>query len=548
MREQVYITGHRNPDTDSICAAIGYAELKNKRGEIDAIPVRLGELNQETRFVLDYFNVEAPRFVDTMKPQVEDLFLDQAYCVAPYISLNKALDLIQDNHLNNIPVVDEEESLIGIVSLSNLTRCYTEVWDDRILGRADTPIDNIIGVLSAEIINLPKKPREYNGRMLVSAMDPKKCTEIEENDLVIVGDREDAQEEAIDRNVSLLILSGGDVLCDRLVEKAKANNVTVISTSYNTFMTTRLLPQAVPVSYVMTKDNLVAFYLDDYVEDIRNIMADTRYRSYPVLNHQNKVIGSISRFHLISNKKKKLILVDHNERNQSVADIEEADIIEIIDHHRVANVATSGPIYFRNLPVGSTCTIISMMFFEQGLRPTKKVAGLLCAAIISDTLLFRSPTSTDLDRRILHRMAKIANIDVDDFAMKMFKAGTSLENKKPSDILKGDVKRFTIEGEQVRVAQVFTMDLESLEMIKDNLIIRMEELLKEQNEDVFVLMMTDIFKETSEIIVVGGFEDAIASEFGETLEDKSFLSQGTLSRKKQVIPKINAAISKSKNA
>lgn len=548
MREQVYITGHRNPDTDSICAAIAYAELKNKREDINAVPVRLGEINQETRFVLDQFNVEAPVFVDTMKPQVDDLFLDQAYCVAPYISLNKALDLIQDNHLNNIPVVDEEENLIGIVSLSNLTRCYTEVWDDKILGRANTPIDNIVGVLSAEILNLPKNQRPYIGRMIVLAMDPAKCTEIEENDLVIVGDRDDAKAHAIDKKVSLLILSGGDKLNDELTKKAKENNVTVISTSYNSFMSARLLPQAVPISYVMTDDNLVAFHLDDYVEDIRNIMADTRYRSYPVLNHQNKVIGSISRFHLISNKKKKLILVDHNERNQSVADIEEADIIEIIDHHRVADVATTGPVFFRNLPVGSTCTIISMMFFEQGLRPTKKVAGLLCAAIISDTLLFRSPTSTDIDRRILHRMAKIANIDVEDFAMKMFKAGTSLENKKPSDILKGDVKRFTIDDEQVRVAQVFTMDLESLEVIKDKLIIRMEELLTEQNEDVFVLMMTDIFKETSEIIVVGGFEDAIAHEFGEKLVDRSFLSKGTLSRKKQVIPKINAAISKSKNS
>lgn len=547
MKEEVFITGHRNPDSDSICSALAYAELKNKRGECNAIPIRLGELNQETKFILNYFGLEPPMYKDTIKPQVGDLSIDTAYSVSKDISLNKALNLIQNNNISSLIVVDENETLIGIVSLSNITKSYMDIWDDGILGRSKTTIDNIIEVLSAELIYEPEKIRNFEN-ISVYAMEVGDVEEtIHEGDIVIVGNRPEAQKDAIQRDISVLIITGGGKADEEALELAKKHGVNIISTEFNSYMTARLLPQSVPVSYVMTTEDLVYFHKDDYVEYVKVIMGKSRYRAYPIIDHKNRVVGSISRYHLISNRRKQLILVDHNEKNQSIPDIEVAEIKEIIDHHRVANISTTGPIYFRNEPVGSTSTIISRIYFEHGIRPSKKIAGILSAAIISDTLLFRSPTTTDTDRRMLDRMSKIAGIDIDKFAMEMFKAGTSLENKKPEDLLTSDVKLFTIEDEKVRIGQAFTMDLDNIGFIKKPLIERMEEMRKDYQEDLFVFILTDIFEERSEIIVSGKHSKAIADAFDGEVTDHSFIAPGVLSRKKQVVPRITQAISKAKS-
>lgn len=547
MKETVYISGHQNPDTDSICAAIGYAEFKRKRNEYNAVPIRLGELSQETKYVLDYFNVPAPLFKDTMQPQVKDLKMDNAYCITPEISIMKALELINEHKIDSLPIIDYDENLVGVATLSNLTGSYIDVWDDNILGRSGTMVENIMDVLTADFIIKPQNPRPMNGKMVVHAMKPESTDGfIMENDIVITGDRKEAQEDAINKKVSLLIITGGLDLEKDLYDKALKNNVSVIHTDYTSFIAARILPQAVPVSHVMTKDELVYFHQEDYLDDVQHVMSNTRFRAYPVLDHQNKVIGSISRYHLLSNKKKKLILVDHNEKTQSIGDIEDAEIIEIVDHHRVANVSTFGPIFFRNEPVGSTSTIVSKMFFEHGIRPSRETAGILCAAIISDTLLFRSPTSTQVDAWVLERMAKIAGIDVEAFALDMFKAGTSIEGKTPQELLEQDVKAFSIEGETIRVAQVFTMDMEYLESVKKELITAMNKVIKENGENTFVLMLTDIFNETSKVLAAGDFTEEIAAAFDKPLVDNSFEEPGLLSRKKQMIPKLNFAISNAK--
>lgn len=547
MKETVYISGHQNPDTDSICAAIGYAEFKRKRNEYNAVPIRLGELSQETKYVLDYFNVPAPLFKDTMQPQVKDLKMDNAYCITPEISIMKALELINEHKIDSLPIIDYDENLVGVATLSNLTGSYIDVWDDNILGRSGTMVENIMDVLTADFIIKPQNPRPMNGKMVVHAMKPESTDGfIMENDIVITGDRKEAQEDAINKKVSLLIITGGLDLEKDLYDKALKNNVSVIHTDYTSFIAARILPQAVPVSHVMTKDELVFFHQEDYLDDVQHVMSNTRFRAYPVLDHQNKVIGSISRYHLLSNKKKKLILVDHNEKTQSIGDIEDAEIIEIVDHHRVANVSTFGPIFFRNEPVGSTSTIVSKMFFEHGIRPSRETAGILCAAIISDTLLFRSPTSTQVDAWVLERMAKIAGIDVEAFALDMFKAGTSIEGKTPQELLEQDVKAFSIEGETIRVAQVFTMDMEYLESVKKELITAMNKVIKENGENTFVLMLTDIFNETSIVLAAGDFTEEIAAAFDKPLVDNSFEEPGLLSRKKQMIPKLNFAISNAK--
>lgn len=540
MKNKIYIVGHKNPDTDSICSAIALAELKNKLG-VEAEPIRTGGLNRETEFVLDYFKVDKPRLKTSIKPKIRDIEIDAAYCVTPNYSMAAAMDLIQKNNINSLPVVDDDEKLIGVVSLSNIAASYMEIWDDSIIGRSKTSLENILEVLKGSFVHLPENPRPLSGKMAVKAI--KKQDLIDEGDIIIIGDDTKDQEAVIKKNISLLILTISTKLDDDLLELAKKHRVTVISTGLSSFMTSRILPQAVPVEYVMTKDNLAVFHKDDLLDDVREQMTSSRFRSYPVLDSKNQVVGNISRYHLISNLKKKVILVDHNERNQSIDDLDSADIVQIIDHHRVANVATSAPIFFRNEPVGSTSTIISKMFFENGIKPSRKIAGLLCAAIISDTLLFRSPTSTPTDKFVLNKMSKIAAIDPEEFAMEMFRAGTSLEGKKPEELLKTDVKNFTFEGKNVRVCQIFTMDLDSTASVEDDLKEAMEEYLEKENVESFILMITDIFREISEVIVVGSFKEALARQFGKEIVNSKFVAEGLLSRKKQLIPKLSSAVS-----
>ena len=547
MKDTVYVSGHKNPDTDSIISAICYADLKNRLGDVDAIPIRLGKLNQETKFVLDYFGVEAPILKESMILQVSDLNIDKAYAIDPSIPVRVAWDIFQEGLTNSLAVVDNEGKIIGIASLSNITKSYMDVWDDKIIGRANTPIENIIDVLSAKVLSLPDNQRPFDGKMTVMAMNDDNQefdNYFSQGDIVIVGNRIDYMEYLITRKVSLVILTNGSTIDEDLIKYAKENDVTILSTEYNTFMTSRLLPMTIPVSHVMTEDDLVYFLTTDTIDLVRETMAKSRFRSYPVVDENKKVIGSISRYHLISSNMKKLILVDHNEKNQSIDDIDQAEIIEIIDHHRVANIYTTAPLFYRAEPVGSTATIISEMYLESGLRPSKEIAGLLCAAIISDTLLFRSPTTTDVDRRILDRMSKIADLNPEEFANQMFKAGTSLKEKSPTDIVEGDVKTFTINGEDVRVGQVMTMNPEELEPLRDEITKLMQEKIEAKGETTFVLVLTDIFNETSELLVVGDHIEDIEEEFGNKVKNGTISAPGVLSRKKQVIPRLTNAFMK----
>lgn len=544
MKEKVYVTGHKNPDTDSICAAISYAELKNKIGEINAIPIRIGELNQETRFVLDRWGFEAPPFISTLKQTVKDLELDEAFTVTKNISINKAARFLQEQAMQTLPVVDDNEALEGIVTLSNLTKSYMEVWDDKIIWRANTSIDNIIDVIAANIVHLPIKLKPYDGRIVVYVSEVDEKGHVAQGDIVVSGNRKEVQLEAINRGAAIIILSSSAEMSPEVLERAKESNVTVLSTKYNSYMVARLLPQSIPISYVMTKDNLISFYPDDFIEYVEKEVRGTRIRNFPVIDHNGRVISNLSRSHLMVEGKKKVILVDHNERNQSIDDFDSVEIVEIIDHHRVANIITNNPIYFRNLPVGSSNTIIAMMYFEQGITPSKNMAGLMASAIISDTLLFRSPTTTETDKQILMRLARIADIDVEAYSMEMFSAGTSLKGKKPEDILNTDCKVFNINDNKVKVAQTFTTNLGDLGEIEDKVKVKMNEIQKFNQDDVFCLLMTDIFAEKSKVLIAGKYGEEIAKEFGAVFDPKGFIVDGLLSRKKQFIPTISAAISK----
>ena len=543
MKDIIYVTGHKNPDSDSICAAYAYAEFKNKIGDVETVACRLGNPNQETQYILDYFNAEAPRLLKTVKLKVEDLQFDNISPVSPEISLKTAWSKMRDKNIKTLPVADENDHLLGVLAVSNLTSCYMDIWDNRILAKSNTTLDNIIDTLSAKVSYVNEKVTHFPGKIVVTAMQPDTMSgHIDEGDIAIVGDREEAQAALIKLNISLMIVTGGYAPSEKIVSLAKEHGVTIIVTQHDSFTASRLIVQSIPVGYVMVKENIVSFTTDDLVDDIKGIMTETRFRSYPVLDQNGRVVGTVSRYHLISNHKKKVIQVDHNERGQSVDGLEDAEVLEIIDHHRVADIQTNNPIYFRNEPVGSTSTIVAKCFFESGIRPSRKAAGLLCGAIISDTLLFRSPTCTPQDQYICKKLAEIADINIEEFAKEMFKAGTSLKGKTVEQIFNSDFKPFTIEDTKVGIAQVNTMDIEGFMPLKEEMLNYMDQKAKEAGLDMVMLLLTDILNEGSEILVTGNKPEIVEKAFNVTLKDKGAFLPGVLSRKKQVVPPITNAI------
>ena len=543
MKDIIYVTGHKNPDSDSICAAYAYAEFKNKIGDVETVACRLGNVNQETQYILDYFKAEAPKFLSTVKLKVEDLQFDTISPVSPEISLKTAWTIMREKNIKTLPVADENDHLLGVLAVSNLTSCYMDIWDNRILAKSNTTLDNIIDTLSAKASYINEERSHFPGKIVVTAMQPDTMSgHIEEGDVAIVGDREEAQAALINLNVSLMIITGGYAPSEKIVSLAKEHGVTVIVTQHDSFTASRLIVQSIPVGYVMVNENIVSFSTDDLVDDIKGIMTETRFRSYPVLDQNGRVVGTVSRYHLISNHKKKVIQVDHNERGQSVDGLEDAEVLEIIDHHRVADIQTNNPIYFRNEPVGSTSTIVAKCFFESGIRPSRKAAGLLCGAIISDTLLFRSPTCTPQDKYICKKLAEIAGINIEEFAKEMFKAGTSLKGKTVEQIFNTDFKPFTIEDTKVGISQVNTMDIEGFMPLKEEMLNYMDQKAKEAGLDMVMLLLTDILNEGSEILVTGTKPEIVEKAFSVTLKDKGAFLPGVLSRKKQVVPPITNAI------
>ncbi|OPX45329.1 putative manganese-dependent inorganic diphosphatase [Clostridium thermobutyricum] len=537
MRNVIYVTGHKNPDSDSICAAYSYADLKNRIGDIPAIPVRLGNVNPETQFILDYFGVNAPQLLDTVKLKVEDLKIDNISPVSPEISLKMAWNIMKDKNIKSIPVADGNEHLVGVLSLSNLTSSYMDIWDNQILAKSCTSIENIIDTLSAKAITINEENKIFKGKICVAAMQPNSMKEhIDAEDIAIVGDRPDVQENLINVGVSLMIITGSNALSNELVEKAKDKGVTVISTPHDSFTASRLIIQSIPVGFVMAKENLVSFTTDDLVEEVKESMLETRYSSYPVTDPDGRVIGTISRYHLISNFKKKVIQVDHNERGQSVDGLEEAEVLEIIDHHRVADIQTNNPIYFRNEPIGSTSSIVAKCFFENGIRPSREVAGLLCGAIISDTLLFKSPTCTPQDKHICQKLADIAGVNIEEFGTALLKAGTSLKGKTVEQIFNQDFKPFSMGDIKVGIAQVNTMDIDGFMPLKEEMLNYMNKKAQDNGFHTVVLLLTDVLNEGSQILVAGERSDLVEKAFNVKLESSTAFLPGVLSRKKQVVP------------
>ena len=521
--------------------------MKQKLG-INAVPVRIGGINKETEFVLKYFNASVPEYLETIRTQVSDLSMDIINPVSEDISIKTAWGIMQKNNFRVLPVVNESEELIGIVTLSDITSSYMNALEKNVLLASKTPLKNIIETLNANLLYGNKDDFKNSGKVVIADMLPEKMdTYIDKGDMVLVGNRKGSQLKAIELGASCIIASCGGEIEHEVVALAEKSRCIVMETKYDTFAVARLINQSIPVGFIMTKKELTYFNLHDFTDRVKEKMLKTRYRSYPVVDDHNRMKGFISRYHLISQRRKKIVLLDHNEKIQTVDGIEQAEIIEIIDHHRVGDIQTTNPILFKNEPVGSTATIIANLYFENGIKPTKGTAGILCAAILSDTMKFKSPTCTFLDEITASKLAAIAEIDIDEFAAALFQATCSFKNLSPEAVLKNDFKEYQIGKYKIGIGQINTVDMEGFADIKAKLLEQMEKLAKEGQYQLIVLMITDLISEGSQMLYKGDYNHLMVKAFSTDANADSIYLKKIVSRKKQVLPVLAKAAEMDEN-
>nr|WP_288627359.1 putative manganese-dependent inorganic diphosphatase [uncultured Roseburia sp.] len=537
--KKVWVVGHKNPDTDSICAAISYAYLKNQSGDKKTyVAKRAGAVNEETRYVLERFGVEEPLLVTYAGAQIKDINIRKTAGVSNQISLKRAWELMKKLEVVTLPVTNQFGKLEGVIVTKDIATSYMDVLDNCVLSKARTQYKTIAETIDGEVYAGNEHAHFVRGKVVIATSNPEYMADyIEEDDLVILGDREEAQMQAIRSNASCIIIGGGLEVAEEVKKLAEKRDCVIITTPFDTFSVARLINQSMPIKQYMTRRDLVTFDIDDYVDDVKDVMSRVRHRDFPVLGSNGSYVGMISRRNLMNMQKKQIILVDHNEKSQAVDGIGEAEILEIIDHHRLGSLETVSPVYFRNQPLGCTSTIIYQMYQEQGVEIPKEIAGLLLSAIISDTLMFRSPTCTPLDKSVAKRLAEIADVDIEDHAKKMFRAGSDFKNKTTEEIFYQDFKIFHTEDCDFGVAQISAMSGEELEQIGEQLRPFLPQVLGGKRLNMVYVMLTDILEESSKIIFAG--EDAgkiLAHAFKKQEDADGILLDGIISRKKQMIP------------
>lgn len=534
---KVYVVGHKNPDTDSICSAIAYAELKRKiTGDVYEAR-RAGQINEETQYVLKRFHVDPPSLLKDVKLQVKDMDIHKIEAIGPNVSIKDTWAAMKKNNVKTLPVLKDDE-LVGVISTGDIAKSYMDVYDNRILSGARTQYKSIVKTLDGVMITGNEHGYFTKGKVTIGASNPDLMEEfIEKDDLVILGNRYESQACAVNIDASCLVICQGAEVSDELIQRAEEQSIVIISTPHDTFTAARLINQSIPVKYFMSKGPLTTFYMSDYVDDIKEVMTKKKFRDFPILDRHGRFKGLISRRRFMDVSKKRVILVDHNEKSQAVDGIEEAEIIEIVDHHRLGNIETMGPVFFRNQPVGCTATIVYQMYQEAGVKITKKIAGLLCSAIISDTLLFRSPTCTAVDEDTARKLAQIADIQLEEMAKAMFNAGSSMKGKSAEEICFQDFKQFTVNDITFGVGQINSMSKEELEEIKEVLLPHLPKVLKQNNLQMVYFMLTDILDESTELLCAGTNAREYILDAFELPEDmERLMLKGVVSRKKQLIP------------
>ena len=534
--DPIYVTGHRNPDTDSIVSAIAYAALRNSLGDREFVAARLGHISDETHRILERFDFQPPVLISTMRTQVRDLDYDMPPALAAGVTIARAWEALQANHnIPGIPVTDEEGHLFGMVSPAEIADFDMEVTSGAQAERI--PVFNLLSVLEGQILN-------ENGN-LVDVVSGEVCIALPQarenllfhgqDSIVICGNQPEMVRRAMEENVSCLII------CQAEFPEELRNVPTktcIISTPFDAVRTARLIYHAIPVDRICRREGLECFHLDDFLDDVQEVVSKSRHRNYPILDENEKVVGTLSRFHLLRPRRKRVVLVDHNEAAQSVRGLNQAEIVEIIDHHRLADIQTSQPIYFRNDVVGSTATIISGMYQERGLMPSSKLAGLLAAAIVSDTVMFKSPTCTERDHRMAERMARIAGLNLDELGQFIFAENSNLE-KPAEELVLTDFKDFHIAEHYLGVSQITCVDSEKLMSRQEEFLNVMHKLMEERNYSMMILMLTDVLAEGSHLLYLGD-EDIFRQAFNTELKSHACFLPGIVSRKKQVIPMLTA--------
>ena len=550
-QEKIFVIGHKNPDTDSICSAIAYADIKNRTSQkVKYIPKRAGQINDETEYVLNRFGMQPPGYLSNIGTQVKDMDIRMSPDADKGMSLKNAWDLMMEKSIVSLPIRDKDGQLEGLITIGDIAKTYMDTTDSYLLSRARTQYRRIAETIAGTVIEGNEHGYFTKGKVLVGTANPEMLKAyIEEDDLIIMGDREEDHLQAIAQNVSCIIVGMGIEVSEKVIKLAHEKEIAIIMSPYDTFTIARLINQSIPVRYIMKTDNLVTFNTEDFTDDIQNEMIKHRHRAFPVINKKGKCIGTISRRNFLDMHKKKVALVDHNEKDQAVDNIDKAEIVEIIDHHKLGSLETMAPISFRNQPVGCTATILYEMYGEQKLEISPTIAGLLCAAIISDTLMFRSPTCTLSDKMAAGALALIAGIDIEKFAREMFKAGSNLKDKSPEEIFYQDYKKFIAEDEiNFGVGQISSMDSDELVEIKERLVPFMVSECGRHGVTRVFFMLTNIIEESTELLYYGeGSEEMARIAFHMEPKDVVFDLKGVVSRKKQLIPALMEAAQAGQN-
>ena len=507
--KKVFVIGHKNPDTDSICSAIAYAALKNKTDDGVFVPKRAGEVNNETKYVLDFFDVETPEFIGHVGTQVKDVEIKPTPSLNEGISLKNAWNKMRDLRESTMPIVNDGV-LEGIISVKDIATANMDIYETRILAISHTKYTNVLDAIDGTMIVGDSEEEITKGKILIGAANPDLLENyVEDGDMLLTGNRFENQLCGIEMNAGCIVVCTGAPISKTIQKLAKENNCKIISTPHDTLMVARLISQSAPVRYFMKKDHLITFSREDFISDIRDTLAKIRHRDFPVLDRDGKYCGMLSRRSLLNMDNKKIILVDHNEKGQAVDGIDEAEILEIIDHHRLGSMETALPVFFRNQPVGCTGTIIYDLYQENNVEVDKKIAGLLCSAIISDTLMFRSPTCTPKDKKAAEELAKIAGIEIQEHAEKMFRAGSSLADKTPEEIFYQDFKKFSGNDKNFGAGQISSMDKTELEQLRPKIAAYMEGAVKEG--EMLFFLLTNILTESSDLVFAGEGAPHLAS-------------------------------------
>ena len=541
---KVVVIGHRNPDTDSICSAIAYAELKNKTSDLVCEPRRAGKMNQETEFVLKKFGVRPPRMCTDVNPKIRDVDYREMPGIPGSTSLRKAWEIMRDQQIDTLPVTSADNELEGVITVKDIATANMDVFDTGILAKSCTSFRNILETLDGTMAVGSEDDVCTTGHIRIGTATPEMLeSAVEKGDIVILTNRYESQLCAIEKEASLLILCNNAKVGRTIQRIAEETGVAIMTTPVDTYAAGKLISQCAPISYYMTRSDIMKFTLVTPVADVTRVMAKVRHRYFPILDEDGKYCGMVSRRNIIALRKRRIILVDHNEATQAVEGFDQAEILEIIDHHRIGSLETSGPVYFRNQPVGCTATIITQMYDENGVEIPPQIAGLLLAAILSDTLVFRSPTCTPLDEASAKRLAKIAGVEIDEFASEMFEAGEKLDGKTAEEVFLQDFKVFMCGDIRFGVAQGSYMTRKNLLAAEALLQPYLEEARNKQNVEDIYMLLTDVPKEESVVISDGRYASEVLADGFETqpAEDGSFTLPGVVSRKKQFIPALMAA-------